>query len=93
MELEDRLPSSEPPFWFYPIRHSLGKALLAAGRPEAAELVYREDLKRFPENGWALYGLEASLRAQGKAAEAGEIAERFRRAWSGADVTLTASRF
>lgn len=93
MELEDRLPYTEPPFWFYPLRHSLGKALLAAGRPEEAETVYREDLKRFPENGWALHGLEMSLRAQGRTAQAAEIAQRFRRAWSGADILLSTSRF
>jgi tetratricopeptide (TPR) repeat protein len=92
-ELEDSLRYIEPPLWYYPMRHSLGKALLAAGRPEEAETVYREDLKRFPENGWALYGLEASLRDQGNASEARKVEERFRRAWAGADVALTASRF
>lgn len=83
----------EPPKWYYPIRQSLGAALLKAGRNAEAEAVYREDLKRFPENGWSLFGLAAALRAQGKTEEAAAVDKRFAAAWSSADVTLTASRF
>jgi hypothetical protein len=53
--------------------------------------VYREDLRWNPENGWSLFGLAQSLRAQGKSADAEEA--RFRRAWASADVRLTSSRF
>jgi tetratricopeptide (TPR) repeat protein len=91
--LEDGLQYIEPPDWYYPIRHSLGAALLQAGKPAEAEAVYREDLKRFPENGWSLYGLAQALHAQGKGDEAAETERRFERAWAGADVKLTASRF
>ncbi len=93
MRLEDGLLYFEPPPWPYPIRHSLGAVLLRAGRAAEAEALYREDLKRFPENGWALHGLAASLRAQGKTDELGAVEQRFARAWTGADVQLTASRF
>lgn len=93
MQLEDSLQYMEPPYWYYPIRHSLGAALLQAGRAGEAESRYREDLKRFPENGWALHGLAASLRAQGKTEEAAQVEQRFRRAWRDADVRLVASRF
>ena len=93
IRLEDGFLYFEPPTWYYPVRHSFGAVLLKAGRPAEAEAVYREDLKRFPENGWSLYGLLASLRAQGKHAEATGVDARFRRAWARADVTLTASRF
>lgn len=58
-----------------------------------AEQVYRDDLARLPENGWSLFGLAQSLRAQGKSAEAGAVDERFRLAWARADVALTSSRF
>jgi len=91
--LEDELNYNEPPDWYYPVRHSLGAALLAANRPAEAEAVYREDLRRNPENGWALFGLGQTLLAQGKSEEAAEAEARFRKAWSRADVTLTASRF
>jgi tetratricopeptide (TPR) repeat protein len=91
--IEDGILYFEPPTWYYPIRHPLGAVLLRAGRAQEAEAVYREDLKRFPENGWALFGLMQALRAQGNAAEALAVDQRFRRAWASADVTLTASRF
>lgn len=93
MKLEDGLLYFEPPDWYYPIRHSLGAVLLKAGRAGEAETAYREDLKRFPENGWALFGLAQALHAQGKHAEAAQTDARFRAAWQGADVTLVASRF
>ncbi len=93
VELEDGLTYNEPPTWYYPTRQSLGKALLEAGRPAEAETVYREDLQRFPNNGWSLTGLEQSLTAQGRVDEAAVVRERFEKAWENADVTLEASRF
>jgi tetratricopeptide (TPR) repeat protein len=92
-KLEDAGLYFEPPKWYYPIRHSLGAALLKAGQHAEAEKVYREDLRRFPENGWSLFGLAQALRAQGKTAEAEATDTRFRRAWANTDVKLTASRF
>jgi hypothetical protein len=67
--------------------------LLKAGRHAEAEAVYREDLKRFPENGWSLFGLAAALKGQGKNAEAAEVEKRFAKAWTAADVKLMASRY
>ena len=92
VELEDALTYDEPPPWALPVRHFLGAVLLEATRPGEAERVYREDLERFPENGWSLRGLELSLAAQGeeKAAEAART--RFLRAWRHADTPLDASR-
>lgn len=87
-ELEDNLTYGEPPEWSIPVRHDLGRVLLEAGKPADAERAYREDLERFPANGWALKGLELSLRAQGKTAEADEVAKEFSEAWKGADVKL-----
>jgi len=84
---------TEPPPWYFPVRHALGAVLLQAGRGADAEQVYREDLRRNPGNGWALFGLTQSLRAQGKAAEAARAEDSFRKAWASADVTLAASRF
>jgi len=93
LAIEDAGIYFEPPKWYYPIRQSLGAALLKAGRSAEAEAVYREDLKRFPENGWSLFGLAAALKAQGKTAEAAAVDKRFAEAWSAADIKLTASRF
>ena len=76
-----------------PVRQSLGAVLLAAGRAKEAETVYREDLRRNRENGWSLYGLARSLRAQKRNEEAAAVETRFRKAWAAADVQLAASRF
>ena len=84
---------TEPPPWYFPVRQSLGAVLFQAGRASDAEQVYREDLRRNPGNGWSLFGLAQSLRAQGKTAEAAQVDEGFRKAWAQADVRLTASRF
>jgi tetratricopeptide (TPR) repeat protein len=88
---EDSLHYDEPPTWYWPVRHALGAALLADGRAQEAEAVYREDLRRHPDNGWSLLGLTKALRAQGLTTEAAVADERFRKAWSDADVQLAAS--
>jgi tetratricopeptide (TPR) repeat protein len=84
---------TEPPPWYFPVRQALGAVLLDAGRAVEAEAVYRDDLRRNPRNGWSLFGLSRSLRAQGRAAQAERAEAEFRRAWAQADVSLSASRF
>jgi tetratricopeptide (TPR) repeat protein len=91
--LEDNLIYNEPPDWHVPVRQSLGAVLLDAGRFAEAEAIYWQDLSRNRENGWSLFGLMQSLRAQGKEEEAAKVEKRFQKGWSQADVTLTASRF
>ncbi|MCU0974750.1 MAG: hypothetical protein MUC71_00360 [Steroidobacteraceae bacterium] len=90
--IEDRIPYDEPPGWHAPVRQTLGATLLAMGKPAEAEAVYREELRRNPENGWSLKGLEQSLLAQRKDSEAREVGQRFAAAWSNADVSLEGSR-
>lgn len=92
VELQDGLPYTEPPFWYYPTRQSLGAALLRAKRAAEAEAVYRRDLRDYPHNGWSMFGLLQSLEAQGKTTEAAETRRMFEHAWGLADVTLTGSR-
>lgn len=91
--LEDRLAYDEPADWFVPVRHLLGAELLTLGRADEAEAVYREDLRRHPENGWALHGLAQALRTIGKTGEAGAVEQRFTAAWRAADVTPESSAF
>ena len=88
---EDALNYDEPPDWILPTRHVLGVALLSAGRAAEAEKVYREDLKRLPRNGWALYGLAEALQAQGKSADAGRARAQFASVWKNADLKITSS--
>jgi tetratricopeptide (TPR) repeat protein len=93
VERQDAVPYMEPPPWYFPTRQALGAVLIDARRNAAAEKVYRADLEHYPRNGWSLYGLASSLRAQGKRAEADWAQQGFTTAWTRADVALTASRF
>jgi tetratricopeptide (TPR) repeat protein len=90
---QDALRYMEPPPWYMPTRQALGEVLMRAGRAADAERVYREDLRRNPENGWSLFGLGMSLDAQGKRADAGALRQRLAAAWRYADVGLSGSRF
>ena len=92
IQKEDALKYDEPPGWMIPVRHSLGAVLMKQQRFAEAEQVYREDLARWPENGWSLLGLIESLRKQKKNAD--EIAQtqtRFKKVWAKADLTITTS--
>ncbi len=90
---EGKLRYSEPPDWVVPVRHALGAFLLHDGQHAEAEAVYREDLRRWPDNGWSLHGLSASLEAQGKKTEAAKVRARFDEIWKHADVKITSSCF
>ena len=89
--LQDALPYTEPPFWYYPTRQSLGAALLADGRAAEAQVVFERDLEQYPMNGWSLYGLTEALRVQGDTAAAESAQRRFDIVWQFADVTLSTS--
>jgi tetratricopeptide (TPR) repeat protein len=92
IKLEDALKYDEPPGWLIPIRHSLGATLMRSGRYAEAEEVYREDLKKLPENGWSLYGLTESLRAQNKNSEEAKTTNaKFKKIWAKADTRITSS--
>ncbi|HEY6572106.1 MAG TPA: hypothetical protein VI198_02205 [Candidatus Eisenbacteria bacterium] len=91
--MQDSLQYDEPPQWNMTARQSLGAVLLGLDRAAEAEAVYREDLRRYPENGWSLCGLAVALRAQNKTADADAAETRFRKTWAGSDVNLTSSRF
>ncbi len=89
--IEDGLIYNEPPDWFFSVRHSLGAALLQAGKYQEAEKIYKEDLENYPENGWALKGLYLSLANQNKTREATQVKEKLDKAWQHADIELASS--
>ena len=91
--LEDELTYDEPSAWPLPLRQQLGALLLAAGRPKEAETAYREDLVRYPNNGWSLHGLAESLKAQGRAKDAAAVDAKFRKVWARADVKPMAEAY
>ena len=90
--LEDGLTYMEPPDWPIPVRELQGAALLEIGRARDAETAFRDDMKKFPENGWSLSGLQAALERQGRGREAAEVKTRLDAAWRAADVGVAAGR-
>jgi hypothetical protein len=86
VELQDALVYDEPPAWYYPVRESLGAALLRAGNAADAEQVFREGVRRSPRNGRMLFGLVESLKAQGKPVDS--VQKEYDAAWVKADVKL-----
>ena len=90
--LEDALNYNEPPDWFFSVRHYLGDLLIKTQQYVEAEKIYNQDLINFPENGYALHGLQLALEKQGKNLEAATIKARFNKAWQYADVELLASK-
>lgn len=91
-EIESRLSYLEPPWWYYPVRQSLGAALYRAGRHEEARDAFRAALVRSPNNGWVLYGLAESERALGHNAEAAAAEAALARAWLGERAWLSMDR-
>ncbi|HEX6180396.1 MAG TPA: hypothetical protein VFZ47_04075 [Chitinophagaceae bacterium] len=92
VDIETKFAYQEPPDWFFSVRHSLGHVLVKAGRFAEAEQVYKEDLRTYPENGWALMGLYNSLVGQKKMTEAVAVKQRFEAAWQYADIRISSSR-
>lgn len=86
--IEDGLSYGEPPEWFYPVRESLGAALLLNGQTDRAEAVFRADLEQYPRNPRSLFGLLKTLEAQKKNAAGEEVRREFEAAWKNADATL-----
>ena len=88
VELQDALVYDEPPAWYYPIRESLGGALMRAGKADEAEAVFREGLRRSPRNGRMLFGLMESLKAQNKTEAAEWVSREFEAAWKRSEIKL-----
>src|SRR5216684_2966318 len=81
--IQDGLKYNEPQDWFYPVRESLGAALLMNGDQAGAEQVFRDDLERTPRNPRSLFGLEQALKAQGRAYDATFVKKQFDASWKG----------
>ena len=90
--LEDNLNYTEPPDWFFSVRHLLGDNLMNSGDYVGAEKIYKEDLAYWPKNGFALNGLYESLKGQNKIKEAEDVKKQFDLAWRYADSELRYSR-
>ncbi len=86
--IQDTLKYGEPPDWFFPVRESLGGALLMNGDAAGAEKVFREDLNRNPRNPRSLFGLQQSLLQQKRDYDAGFVQKQFESSWKGGSQAL-----
>ncbi|TIL84263.1 MAG: hypothetical protein E5Y73_34175 [Mesorhizobium sp.] len=91
-ETEDSIPYMEPPYWYYPVRQSLGAALLKNGQPADAAKEFVAALDRARSSAWALFGLQQAAKAQGDAAAETKAAEELSKAWKGDPGMLTLER-
>ena len=92
VEIQDTLPYMEPPYWYYPVRQSLGSALTSAGRTDEAIQVYRQSLVNYPNNGWALYGLAEAYDQAGDDMAAEETRKLYEKAWAEDGIELDLSK-
>jgi len=86
--VQDTLKYDEPSDWFFPVRESLGAALLMKGDLAGAEQTFREDLERNPRNPRSLYGLQQALKKQGRDYDAGFVQKQFDASWKGGPNSL-----
>jgi len=92
IESEDQLKYNEPSDWFFSVRHNYAAVALENKLFSEAEKVLREDLEKYPLNGWALSGLKEALKQQGKPEEAAEAEEQFEKAWQFSGLKITSPR-
>jgi len=81
--IQDTLKYGEPPDWFFPVRESLGAALLMKGDAAGAEKVFRADLDRNPRNPRSLFGLQQALKVQRRDYDATFVEKQFHASWKG----------
>ena len=82
-QTQEALAYMEPPYWYYPVRQSLGAALLLAGRPDEARQAFEAALKRSPNSGWALFGLKEAAKARGDKAAEEDAEAKLAKVWTG----------
>jgi hypothetical protein len=85
---QDTLKYSEPEDWFFPVRESLGAALLMNGDNAGGEKVFRQDLDAHPRNPRSLFGLQQALKAQGKEYDAGFVQKQLKSSWKSGSTQL-----
>ena len=91
-ELQDTINYMEPPYWYYPVRQSLGAAYLAAGRVDESIQAFKASLVLAPNNAWSLYGLQQAYEAKGDTTAAGYTRDLLQNAWIDQQAGLDMSR-
>ncbi len=92
VDIETQLKYNEPPDWFFSVRHHLGAVQLEAGQYEEAIQTYQDDLKNWPNNGWALKGMEIAYEKLDDQEQLKTTQQQFLKSWQYADVEINSSR-
>jgi tetratricopeptide (TPR) repeat protein len=85
-QIQHNMGYHEPPDWYFPMKEMQADAYLKWGHPKQAIALYNEDLKQYPKNGWALYGLAQAYRKLNDAEKLNQYEQEFKAAWQYADV-------
>ena len=91
VRLQDTLPYTEPPFWYYPTRQTLGHALLMNKSFEEATFVFERDLRDYPRNGWSYFGLYSAHDKLNNQEESAKALKKFNEIWGRADISINSS--
>jgi hypothetical protein len=83
VNVQDKLPYMEPPYWYVPVNQALGAILLQSGSPHEAAVAFRDACAKAPNSAWALYGLMRAETAAGDGQAAANARERFEKARAG----------
>jgi len=81
--IEEALAYTEPAYWYYPVRQSLGAVRLRQGRLDEAEKALRDSLVRVRNNGWALAALAEVYKRKGDAKAEASAREALKKTWFG----------
>jgi predicted Zn-dependent protease len=83
VQMQAKIPYMEPPYIYYPVRQSLGAALIAAGEADRAEVEFLHTLTENPNSAYAFWGLSEARKAQGDRAGASAARRLYAAAWGG----------
>ncbi len=89
--IQDKLPYTEPPFWYYPTRQTLGHVLLKSGKFDEAIKTFKKDLDDYPNNGWSYYGLYKAYEEIGDGSNSEKSLEMFEKLWQESDINVSSS--
>jgi len=93
MQMQINMGYHEPPDWYFPVKEIVADAYLKWGHPLEAIQYYQQDLKQYPNNGWALFGLYKSYESLGEKQKSLEAKRQFKKAWIHADIPEPVSLF
>lgn len=74
--LQEKLAYMEPPYWYYPVRRSVGALRFLQGDLAGAEREFDASLREAPNDAWALWALTEVYRKQGKDSAAADAERR-----------------